>query len=95
MKKLLLVFILLLTQLFSFAQDGGSPTKKQKKAEAKKEQLAKNAKNSKLKGIKRHEEIQDKATRKRMRKHKKGPIHVDAYDRRPFFIKRWFRKKEH
>jgi Ni/Co efflux regulator RcnB len=95
MKRLLLVFILLFAQLFAFAQDGGSQTKKQKKAEAKKEELAKNARNSKLKGIKRHESIQDKATRKRMRKHRKGPIHVDAYDRRPFFIKRWLKKKEH
>ncbi|MEP7264175.1 MAG: hypothetical protein ABI772_06750 [Bacteroidota bacterium] len=94
MKRLLLLFTLVIVHLFSMGQDGGKGSKKVKKAEAKKEQQARNQQNAELKGRKRHEAIQDKATRKRMKRHRRGPIHVDAYDRRPFFLKRWFRKKE-
>jgi hypothetical protein len=93
MKRLLIALSLVLAHLFSIAQDA-PVSKKVRKAEQKQEKQKRNKEKATLQGKKRHAAIQDKATRKRMKKHRKGPIHVDAYDRRPFFIKRWFRKKE-
>lgn len=94
MKRLLLIFALVFIHLFSIGQDGGKVSRKVKKAEEKKEQQQRNQQKAEMKGRKRHMAIQDKATRKRMKKHRRGPIHVDAYDRKPFFLKRWFMRKE-
>jgi hypothetical protein len=95
MKRLLLIFSVLFLHFTSYSQTDAPVSKKVKKAEQKKEQQAQKSKKAELKGRKRHEAIQDKATRKRMRRHRRGPVHVDAYDRRPFFIKRWLKRKEH
>jgi Ni/Co efflux regulator RcnB len=104
MKRLLIVFFLLTSSLFAVAQtpeSGSAPAKKEhvsrkvKKAEQKKAKQQRNLEKAALKGKKRHENIQDKSVRKRMKRHRKGPIHVDAYDRRPFFLKRWLKRKEH
>jgi Ni/Co efflux regulator RcnB len=93
--KRLLIFLFIIIAQVAFSQSDGSADSKIKKAEKKTEQRQRNKKKAELKGKKRHESIQDKATRKRMKRHRKGPIHVDAYDRRPFFIKRWLKRKEH
>ena len=94
-KRFLLMVTLVAVPVFVFSQDGGGKvSKKVKKAEQKKEARVQRTKKAEMKGRKRHEMIQDKSTRKRMKRHRKGPIHVDAYDRRPFFIKRWLKKKE-
>lgn len=94
MKRLLLFLSILIVPVLVFSQTDGSASKKQKKAEQKKEERVKRGKKAELKGRKRHESIQDKSVRKRMKRHRRGPIHVDAYDRRPFFLKRWFKRKE-
>ena len=95
MKRLLLIFSLICIHFISFSQTADAPvSKKVKKAEQKKEARVRKGKKAELKGRKRHESIQDSATRKRMKRHRRGPIHVDAYDRRPFFLKRWLTRKE-
>lgn len=94
MKRILLLIFIVVSGVFASAQDDGSAKDKIKKAEKKQEQQVKSKKKAELKGRKRHESIQTKQTKKRMKKHKRGPIHVDAYDRRPFFIKRWIARKE-
>ena len=93
MKRLLILFAVCFSCL-AFGQDDGSAKSKIKKAEKKQEQQVRSKKKAELKGRKRHESIQDKKVRKRMKRHKRGPIHVDAYERRPFFLKRWIMKKE-
>ena len=81
--------------LVTNAQSDGSANSKIKKEEHKKEIREKNKQKSEIEGRKRHENIQTKAVQKRMKKHRKQRIHVDAYERKPFFLKRWFHKKEH
>ena len=95
MKRIFLVLLLITAGFITEAQSNGSVSRKVKKAEQKKENIKRQQQKSAVKGSKRHESIQTKATRKRMHKHRKQPIHVDAYERKPFFLKRWFRKKEH
>ena len=85
MKKMLIVLLLLFNGIVVVAQTDGSVKSKVKHAEQKKVKLAKN----------QHEAIQTKATRKRMKKHRKQRIHVNAYERKEFFLKRWLHKKEH
>ena len=94
LKRLPVLFLLVLASFFSAAQDDGSTKKKIKKAEKVKEAQVKRQKKAEIEGRKRHESIQTKDTKKRMRKHKRGPIHVKPYDKRTFFLKRWFSKKE-
>lgn len=87
LKKIALI-IVMLVPLFVFAQDDPKPTKKQKKAEQKKEQRKQDAKKSELRSKKQHLNIQDKKTRKRMKKNrKKGSVYVS---RRPGFFSRLF-----
>ncbi len=91
MRRTGIILILLLTCLqVGFAQ---SATKAQKKAEQKKEQQARIAKKAEEKGRKRHEAIQTKDVRKKMKRNKKRYNHVDSYDRRPNFIQRIFKRK--
>jgi hypothetical protein len=72
-----------------FCQDDPKPTRKQKKAEEKKEQRVQDAKRAEVKGKKRHMKLQDKQTRKRMKKNKKkGTAYVS---RRPGFFQRIFK----
>ena len=90
-------FVFYIGMLFILIADAQSAktTKAQKKAEnTKQEQLRKEEK-AEIKGRKRHEQIQTAKVRKRMRKHRKGDVHVNAYDRRPGFFKRLFHHKEH
>ena len=95
MKKMLIVLLLLFNGIIVVAQTDGSVKSKVKHAEQKKVKLAKNQQKAEVERRKRHEAIQTKATRKRMKKHRKQRIHVDAYERKEFFLKRWLHKKEH
>lgn len=86
-KRILLVIICLIP-LFLHGQDG-KVSKKQKKAEQKKEQRIQDSHKAEVKGKKRHIKLQDKDTRKRMKKHKKkGNAYVS---RRPGFFQRLFK----
>jgi hypothetical protein len=87
LRKLLIVFMMVIP--FSvLSQDAPKQTKKQKKAEDKKEQRLQNAKKAEVKGKKRHIKLQDKKTQKRMKKNKrKGTVYVS---RRPGFFRRLF-----
>ena len=61
-------------------------TKKQKKAQEKKEQQKQDARKAEIEGRKRHMNLQDKETRKRMKKNrKKGSKYVSS---KPRFIDR-------
>ncbi len=78
--------ILLLFPLAVFAQDDPKPTKKEKKADQKKEQRVQDSKRAEIKGQKKHMKLQEKQTRKRMKQHKKqGKAYVS---RRPGFFQR-------
>lgn len=96
MRKLKL-FLFIAAMLFSFAADAqsGKVTKAQKKAEKTKVEQKRKQEKSELKARKKHEEIQTKKVRGRMRKHRKGDVHVSSYDRRPGFFKRLFHKNGH
>jgi hypothetical protein len=72
-KRILIVFLWMMPMLI-FAQDNSKPTKAQKKADKKKEQQLKQKRKDEIAGKKFHYKIQDKKTRKRMKKHRK---HVD------------------
>ena len=77
--------LLLCIPLLIWAQDE-KPTKKQKKADQKKEQRVQDSKKAEIKGKKRHMKLQDKQTQKRMKKKKKkGTAYVS---RRPGFFQR-------
>ncbi len=85
LKKIFFVLALTLP-LALVAQDDPKPTKKQKKAELKKEQRAQDFKKAEIKGQKRHMKLQEKQTRKRMKKNKKkGTAYVS---RRSGFFQR-------
>jgi ATP-dependent exoDNAse (exonuclease V) alpha subunit len=84
-----LLMLLFIIPVMVFAQDNPKLTKKQKKAEQKKEQRAQNAKKAEVRGKKRHMKLQDKQTRKRMKQNKKkGTAYVS---RRPGFFQRLFK----
>ena len=96
MKKLriLLCAIGVLLTLFATAQSN-KVTKAQKKAEKKKTEQLDNQQKSELKARKQHMKNQTPEVRKRMKKHRKGDIHVSSYSKRPGFFKRLFHRKEH
>lgn len=94
MRIIVLIVFMFFSVMHLTAQTDASASKKVKKAEQKMEQQKRNQQKAEVKGVKRHESIQTKATRKRMKKHRKQRIHVDAYESKPFFMKRWFQKKE-
>ncbi len=79
--------------LSGFAQEAKA-TKAQKKAEKKKEQKIAKSRKADLKGKSRHYKLQDKKTRKRMKKHRKR-VNQHYPGDRPGFFKRLFRKKHH
>jgi hypothetical protein len=84
-RRFFLVLVCLIP-LFAFGQDEPKLTKKQQKAHAKKEQRAQDAKKAEIAGKKRHMKLQDKKTRKRMKKNKK---HGGSYvSRNPGFFNR-------
>lgn len=65
-------FVLFIIPVLSAAQDDEPKlTKKQKKAHEKKEQKVQDSKKAEIAGKKRHMKLQDKQTRKRMKKNKK------------------------
>jgi hypothetical protein len=66
-----LFLLLLLFPLVLFAQDNSKATKTQKKAEKKKEKKAEQSRRDEAKAKKFHYKIQDKKTRKRMKKHRR------------------------
>lgn len=85
LKKIFLVLALVIPFAL-MAQDDSKPSKKQKKAELKKEQRVQDTKKAEIKGQKRHMKLQEKQTRKRMKKNKKkGSAYVS---RRPGFFQR-------
>lgn len=93
MKRLIRNFFLVMMLLLPLALVGqdtdADASKSRRKAEKKKEQRVQNAKKAEIKGKKRHVELQDKQTRKRMKKHKKkGVMYVS---RRPGFFQRLFK----
>lgn len=79
--------------------DARSPKKavsrgKQRKAEKVKEKNQKLLEKAIKKGRKRHNKLQKKNTKKMMRKSKRKSTNFNK-DRKEFFLKRWFRKKQH
>jgi hypothetical protein len=90
-KRIFFLFLLVLP-LIAAAQDGTKQTKMQKKAEKKKQERIEKDRKADLKAKKFHYKIQEKETRKRMKKHRK---HVDGYSpyKQPGFFKRLFGKK--
>lgn len=87
LKRIALIALLFLP-LLAAAQDDPKPTKKQRKADQKKEQRAKDAKKSEFRSKKQHLKLQDKATRKRMKKHKRKGTHYVST--KPNFFRRLF-----
>jgi len=82
----LLFLVLMLFSLGSFAQEEQKMTKKQRKAHEKKEQQKQDARKAEIEGRKHHLKLQDKKTRKRMKKNrKKGSGYVSS---KPRFIDR-------
>lgn len=75
----------------SYAQEGESIKKQEKRLEKKKEERAEGNEKVKQEGIDRHESIQDKKTRKRMKKNKKKANRYNDGKKEPFY-KRWFKK---
>lgn len=88
----LLIFIFILP-LVCAAQENSTATKAQKKADKKKEKQEANKRKSELKGKKFHYQIQDKATRKRMKKHRRKVDHGYPSGK-PGFFKRIFGKNQ-
>ncbi len=85
----LFLILLLSVPVLLMAQDDQKLTRKQKKAHQKKEQRVQDSKKAEIKGKKRHMKLQDKKTRKRMKKNKrKGDAFVS---RRPGFFQRLFK----
>lgn len=74
-----------------YAQEGESIKKQEKRLEKKKEERDKGNEKAKQEGIDRHESIQDKETRKRMKKNKKKANRYNSGKKEPFY-KRWFKK---
>lgn len=98
MQKLLkyfkrLLMVLLILPILTFAQENSSATKAQKKADKKKQERIEKSRKADLKGKKRHYKIQEKETRKRMKKHRRKVDHTYP-SRRPGFFKRLFGKKQ-
>jgi len=100
MRRLLIYLLLLLPgTVFSQDLDARSPkpvpgSHQQKVAEAKKRKQQDKANKEIEKGRKRHMKIQSKQTRKMMRKSKKKSKQWNE-NKKEFFLKRWFRKKNH
>lgn len=89
---LLTSLFLLLLPIVGFSQEGESIKKQEKRLEKKKEERAEDNEKAKNEGIKRHESIQDKDTKKRMKKNKKKANRYNNGKKEPFY-KRWFIKK--
>lgn len=84
--RYLSLLFMLFFSIASFSQETQKTSKKQKKAEQKKEQRVQDARKAEIKGQQRHRKLQDKDTRKRMKKNKrKGTAYVS---RRPGFFQR-------
>ena len=75
--------------LMAFAQENSKQTKAQKKADKNKEKREADNRKAELAGKKFHYKIQDKATRKRMKKHRRRVDHGYPSGR-PGFFKRIF-----
>lgn len=78
----LMAVFLWLSCTVALAQEEQPMTKKQKKAHEKKEQQKQDARKAEIEGRKRHMKLQDKETRKRMKKNrKKGSKYVASKSR--------------
>ena len=93
-----LAWLLGAVMLFSLppamAQESSKATKAQKKAERKKEQKLAKSRKAGLKGKQRHHKLQDKKTRKKMKRHRKRVNRHYPGDK-PGFFRRIFRKKHY
>lgn len=89
----LLLLLLLIIPLMVSAQDN-KPNKAQKKADKKKEQRIENEKKSEIKGRKRHQAIQSKEVRKRMKQHNRYVNRAQSHKKRGFLY-RLFHRNEH
>ena len=94
MKKLICSLMFFCGCVLAVNAQSEKVTKAQKKAEKVKQEQLHKEKKAEIEGRKRHEKIQTAKVRKRMRKHRKGDIHVSSYDNRPGFFKRLFHKKK-
>jgi len=90
---LLAAAILAATSVHAFAQEAKA-TKAQKKVEKKKEQRVERDRKSDLKGKKRHYMLQDKKTRKKMKRHRRR-VNKNYPSDKPGFFRRIFRKKNY
>ena len=96
MKKLkLIVSTFLILCAIAVSGQSGKVTKAQRKVEDKKKEQLKKQEKAEIKAQKHHKSIQTAKVRKRMRKHRRGDIHVSSYDQRPGFFKRLFHKRKH
>jgi pyruvate/2-oxoacid:ferredoxin oxidoreductase alpha subunit len=75
-----------------YAQKAQSVKKQQKEFFKKEEERKKAEAKAQEEGLKHHMEMQDKATKKRMKKSRKRSERIAANKREPFW-KRWFIKK--
>ena len=92
LNKSFVLLLLLIFPLFAFAQENSNATKAQKKAEKQEIKRKEKARKADLKGKQRHYKIQDRKTRKRMKKHRRQ-VNSIYIGERPGFFKRLFRKK--
>jgi Flp pilus assembly protein TadB len=90
--RLITSILLLLVSVAAYSQEGESIKKQKKRLEKKKEERAQGNENARQEGIDRHMDIQDKETRKRMKKNKKKANRINSGKKEPFF-KKWFIKK--
>ncbi|MFI5219743.1 MAG: hypothetical protein ACHQNT_09665, partial [Bacteroidia bacterium] len=84
---------LLIFPLVLAGQENTSQTKAQKKAEKKETQRMEKSRKADIKGKKRHYKIQDRKTRKRMKKHRKQVDRSFVYNK-PDFFKMLFDKRQ-
>ena len=93
MGKRIIMIILAFLPLLVSAQSEGISAKDQKKIQAKKEkERAKEAKQAEKDLMKRHLEIQDKKTRKRIKKNQRKSKSQHHHKNGPFW-NRWFSRK--
>ena len=92
-RKYITALMLVCIPLMVMSQDKGITEKDQMKIQAKKEkEKAKNAKQAEKEMNKRHLDIQDKKTRKRIKKNQKKSNNQSHSNREPFW-NGWFSRK--
>lgn len=90
-KKIILLLLCMLP--FFVMSQTESASKKQRKLERLTEKKDQKALKDYQKAVKRHHKIQDKDTRKQMKKSLRKSKRVTGPPKKTFFLKRWFSKK--